>query len=125
MFQVDWRVCVPVRVVLLLQAVQHVGSAADSGVPGIHRPHLLRLLPHAGHCLILCLAQVCPIHLCQHQDGLSSSPEPEFAQLFVATTPINCCDILSTKEKPGVKTAGIKAIMGSLNNSDDCKKDEK
>ena len=70
--QVDGSVCVPVCHVLLLQALQHVGHAAEHGVLWLHRPHLLRLLPHARHRLLLCLPQVCPIHLREPQDGLDS-----------------------------------------------------
>ena len=68
--QVHGSVCVPVRHVLLLQAVQYVRNAADYGVLWLHRAYVLRVFPHAGHCLILCLTQVCAIHLRQPQDGL-------------------------------------------------------
>lgn len=70
--QVYWRVCISVCPVLLLQEVKHVWSAADIGVPGLHSFDLLRVFPYVSHSLVLCVAQVCSVHICQHQDGLDS-----------------------------------------------------
>ena len=69
--QINRRVRLPVLALLLLQAVQHVGYAADRRVLRLHHPHVLRLLPHAGYRLLLRLATLHPLHLRQHQDGLN------------------------------------------------------
>ena len=59
LFQVYGSVCVPLRSVLLLQALQHVGHAADNRILRIHAPHLLRLLSHAGNSLLFCFIKIC------------------------------------------------------------------
>ena len=69
--QVDRRLRSPLLALLLLQAVEHDRAAADGRVLRLHRPHVLRLLPHARRRLILLIAQVHPLHLRQHQDGLT------------------------------------------------------
>uniref|UniRef100_A0ACB8EWD3 Uncharacterized protein n=1 Tax=Sphaerodactylus townsendi TaxID=933632 RepID=A0ACB8EWD3_9SAUR len=66
----------PLLRLLLLAALQYVRSGADCGVLWLLAPHGLRLLPHAGDDLLLCLAQVHPLHLHQPQDGLSRRPLP-------------------------------------------------
>ena len=70
-FQINGTVRVSLFAVLLLQKVEHVRLVANRRVLRLHDLGLLRVLLDAGNGQLLRFTQDYPIHLCQHQDGLS------------------------------------------------------
>ena len=72
--QVYWRVCVPLRHLLLLCEVEHDWDAADRAVLWISLCCLLCTCPHAGLRRVPELNGVCALHLQERQAGLSRAP---------------------------------------------------
>ena len=72
-FQVHGSVCVSVCTILLLQKVQYVRPATESRVFWIHSSHVLCILSHVRNCVILCISNICTIHLHELEDQLKLS----------------------------------------------------
>ena len=70
LLQLHWFLCVRLLTILLLQAFPHAWLPPDCGVFWLHHSHMLHLLPNDGDCVLLCITEVCQIHLPEHQNGL-------------------------------------------------------